>query len=241
MITFVSFEPGAFGHRLARTLCTLPQYYWYSDVRNGKNPWNIHFEDTEILQRQISPYHFDRITSKGLLPPTHDYVKDFIPNADTYYGQYFSKQWISVGADQIQEEVIYCTHSLPMHLIKYFPDSKIINIVLPPDKVTQRYMTTTALFPGWIKADWLGGRDTDYGKRLKIIGGELGKRFTVRDIWAWENYGTAYYSDYYMEYYDWIYKNIQANTVERSAVTDDRVLTINSRDYKRIKQWMNLN
>ena len=53
--------------------------------------------------------------------------------------------------------------------------------------------------------------------------------------------GTAYYSDYYMEYYDWIYKNIQANTVERSTVTDDRVLTINSRDYRRIKQWMNLN
>ena len=55
-------------------------------------------------------------------------------------------------------------------------------------------MQTTALFPGWIKADWLNGRDTEYGKRLKIIGGELGKRFTVRDIWAWENYGTAYYS-----------------------------------------------
>ena len=102
-------------------------------------------------------------------------------------------------------------------------------------------MQTTALFPGWIKADWLNGRDTEYGKRLKIIGGELGKRFTVRDIWAWENYGTAYYSDYYMEYYDWIYKNIQANTVERSAVTDDRVLTVNSRDYRKIKQWMNLN
>ena len=65
--------------------------------------------------------------------------------------------------------------------------------------------------------------------------------YTVRDIWSWENYGTEYYSDYYMDYYDWIYKNIQANTVERSAVQDDRVLTINSRDYRRIKQWMNLN
>jgi hypothetical protein len=102
-------------------------------------------------------------------------------------------------------------------------------------------MNTSAKFPGWLKHDWMGGRDTEHGKRLKIIGGELGKKFTVRDIWAWENYGTEYYSDYYMEYYDWIYKNIQANTAERSRITDERVLTVNSRDYRRIKEWMKVN
>jgi len=234
---FVSFEPGGFGHRLARTLCTLPQVYWYSDVRNGKNPWNVHFEDTEILQRQISPYHFDRITCRGMLPPTHDYVENFIPNADTYYRQYFSKQWRSVNADDIQEEVLYCTHSQPEHLLKYFPGSKIINLVLNPRTVTKRFMQTSAVFPGWIKADWLGGRDTEYGKKLKIIGGELGKHFKIRDIWSWDNFGTEYSPhDHDTLYYDWIFDRVQENTAERSKA--DNCLTIGRRDYKKIKEYI---
>ena len=241
MILFVSFEPGAFGHRLARTLCTLPRFYWYSDARNGKNPWNVHFDNTEILQRSISPYHFDRITPNGMLPPTHDYVRDFIPDAREYYAEHFLPQWIKVKAQEIKQDIVYCSHSLPQDLLEHFPESKIINIVLPPDGVALRFMNTSAKFPGWLKHDWMGGRDTEHGKRLQIIGGELGKKFTVRDIWAWENYGTEYYSDYYMEYYDWIYKNIQANTAERSRITDERVLTVNSRDYRRIKEWMKVN
>jgi hypothetical protein len=239
MIVFVSFEPGAFGHRLARTLCTLPQFYWYSDARNGVNPWNVYFKSTEILQRSISPYHFDRITPGGMLPPTHDYVRDFVPDANVYYNTHFKKQWQAVGADDIEQDIIYCTHSSPQDLLTYFPDSKIINIVLNPTVVTRRYMETTAVFPGWIKADWIGGRDTEYGKRLRIIGGELGKKFKIRDIWAWENYGTEYYSDYYSEYFDWIFKNIQTNTAERIDIDDPRVLSLSTRNYKLIKGFLN--
>ena len=239
MIVFVSFEPGAFGHRLARTLCTLPRFYWYSDARNGVNPWNVHFDNTEILQRSISPYHFDRITPNGMLPPTHDYVKDFIPDAQQYYAEHFLTQWIKVKAPEIKQDIVYCSHSLPQDLLKHFPDSKIINIVLNPTVVTRRYMETTAVFPGWIKADWIGGRDTEYGKRLRIIGGELGKKFKIRDIWAWENYGTEYYSDYYSEYFDWIFKNIQTNTAERIDIDDPRVLSLSTRNYKLIKGFLN--
>ena len=78
---FVSFEQGASGHKLARVLATMPCMYWYSSKENGINPWNVGIVDDHIRQRKLSRFHFDRITPKGKLPPTHDYIekyKDFL-------------------------------------------------------------------------------------------------------------------------------------------------------------------
>ena len=40
-LIFVSFEKGCGGHSIARTLCSLPNVYWYSNKNNGIQPWNI--------------------------------------------------------------------------------------------------------------------------------------------------------------------------------------------------------
>ena len=82
---FISFEQGASGHKLARVLATMPCMYWYSCKENGINPWNVGVVDEHIRQRKSSRFHFDRITPKGKLPPTHDYVEKYIPNEKQYY------------------------------------------------------------------------------------------------------------------------------------------------------------
>ena len=82
---FVSFEPGASGHRLARVIATMPCMHWYSCEENGINPWNVGKVHEYSKQRQKSRYHFDRITTKGKRQTTHDYIEKKQHNEKQYY------------------------------------------------------------------------------------------------------------------------------------------------------------
>ena len=126
-IIFVSFEQAGGGHRIARTLAAMPEHYWYSHPDNGIHPWNIHFTHTSIRQRYAAKAHFDRIVPLGKLPPTWDYVSDFFPDPATYYGLFY-KKFLEVAPDT-DKKFLYCTHSTPSELRKFFPKSKIINII----------------------------------------------------------------------------------------------------------------
>jgi hypothetical protein len=107
---FVSVEPGgADGYKLARVLATMPCMHWYSCEENGIMPWNI----TNTTNR--NKHHFDRITPKGILPPTHDYVEKYMPNEKQYY-KLFDELFAANGGEDIINDgkrVIYCTHSMP--------------------------------------------------------------------------------------------------------------------------------
>ena len=86
---FVSFEPGHGGHKIGRVISCLPDIHWYSHRDNGINPCNVYYKHTDIRQRHVSRYHYDRLVPKGSLPPLHDYVKDFIPDEEHYYNRFF--------------------------------------------------------------------------------------------------------------------------------------------------------
>ena len=78
---FISFEQAARGHRLARCLAALPEVYWYSHEDNGISSHNI-ISPTNIQQRWVSKFHYNRYTPNGHLPPPHDFVKPYLPDAE---------------------------------------------------------------------------------------------------------------------------------------------------------------
>lgn len=239
-IIIVSFEPGGGGHTIGRVLCCLPDVYWYSHPNNGKHPWNVHFTHTDIRQRYAARNHYDRYTHKGILPPPHDYVVDWIPDADDYYANYFLPRWQEAGGNEILEtkRIVLMSHSLPEDLIKYFPESKILSIVDKPEITAEKYLVTTALFPAYLKLAWIDGENRPYGKRLKAIADLIGRDMTHRDLWAYERYGVKYKNTHQDEYRAWTHDFMQANMLKRHAFSHKNVLTTRRKDYKLIKKFL---
>ncbi len=238
---FVSFEPGGGGHRLGRVISCLPDVYWYSDTNNGINPWNVHFTETSIMQRKVSRCHFDRLVPKGMLPPTHDYIKDFIPDADEYYAQYFNPQFERMGGPEIlkTQHLVYCTHAMPHEITERFTNAKVLNIIDDPLQVAVRYMKTTSLFPAYLKCKWLDGENTEHGKKLARVAEDFGKGFTVRDLWCYDKFDDSYHPTYAMEYQQYVVNMINDRIQQRKTYDNhNNILTVGKRDYKAIKEFL---
>jgi hypothetical protein len=232
-IIFVSFERGGGGHRVARTLAAMPEHYWYSHPDNGIHPWNIHFTHTEIRQRHLSNAHFDRIVPLGKLPPTWDYVSDFFPDPAAYY-DIFYKKFIEV-APVTDQKFIYCTHSTPGELRKFFPNNKIINIVSDVKTVTDRHMHTTALFTGWVRLEGLVDENNEHLKFLSELK-QLNDNFTIRDIWAMRTHNVFYNEDMKSEYYNYVYAGMQSRLFERMHYVDANTCrAIDNPDWRDVK------
>jgi len=240
-IIFVSFENGGGGHKLGRVLSTLPEVYWYSNYNNGISPWNVHFTDTSIMQRNVSRWHFDRLVPKGMLPPTHDYVKYFVPDPNEYYCNYFDPEFERMGGKEIlkTQNLIYCSHEMPNELALRFPDAKVLNIIDDPLQVAVRYMETTSLFPAYLKCKWLDGENTGYGKHLASIAKEFGKGFTVRDLWCHDKFDDMYYPEYANEYQQFVVNMIDDRVQQRrETINTNNILSVGKRDYKTIKEFL---
>lgn len=228
---FISFEPGAYGHTIGRVLCSLPEIHWYSNSNNGINPWNLP-KNKNIKQRIIAPKHFDRIMPNGqLLPPTWDYVKNFIPNKEIYYNEYFLSQFKKAqGIEYLHtHKLLYCTHSLPAELLEQFPNSKIINVIADVDVTFNRYMKTTANFPAYLKLKWLNGESTEYGKFLKSVADKLGKDFTVKDLWNYQNTDSFEQS---------VYRTISTNMSIKQNTIHSNVLNVTPKEYSKMKAFV---
>jgi len=216
-ILFVSFEQGGGGHRLARVICTLPSVYWYSHPDNGKRPWNIHFDHSSILQRYVAKSHFNRLLPGGMLPPTWDYVDRFIPDEETYW-EVFEKEFERVGGNDIEQLLIYPTHMSPQDLITQFPKCKVISIVKDNvDELTDRYLHTTAIFPAHMRAKWIDGENTEYGKFLTHWTSVSENILTIRDVWAIDNFGSLYQESYAMVYRNHIHQDLTKRLETRMA------------------------
>jgi hypothetical protein len=240
-LIIISFENGGGGHRLGRILCSLPDVYWYSHPDNGTHPWNVHFEHTNIRQRYVSRFHFDRLVPNGMLPPTHDYVSKFITDEDTYYNKYFYPKFLDMGGVDILNEykLLLVSHALPNILHKRFPDAKIINLIGDSNAIAERYLKTTALFPAYLKLKWLDGENTEYGKKLKHIAETIGNKFTVRDIWAFEKYNTEFHSTHENEYKDYVYNLVDSNMEKRISHSNSNCINVDKKEYKKIKDFIN--
>ena len=238
-IVFVSFEHGGGGHRMARVVATLPQMYWYSCKENGIHPWNTYFKETSIRQRYVTPAHFDRIVPDGKLPPTHDYVKDFFECKDTYY-KLFAKKFSQVAPDT-DKKFVYCTHSLPDELMHYFPNSKVLNMCnVEVDKLVERYLKTTALFPGYVRQKGLVEEDNNYLLYLEKMKSAK-KDFTVQDLWAQQTYKTMYNDAYIDTYKNTLVDMFKSNMSTRVNCFYNNVLNVHSYvNYKEIKSFLNV-
>lgn len=238
---FVSFEQGASGHKLARVLATMPCMYWYSCKENGINPWNVGVVDDHIRQRKSSRFHFDRITPKGKLPPTHDYVEKYIPNEKQYY-KMFDKLFVENGGQDIFDDdkrVIYCTHSMPGKLLEHFPNALIINIIHEPKKTTKRWMEVVKTFPAYVRHKGIVPEDNKYLKYLEILKGRK-QDLTVADVWAFERKKKFWQEKYEPILTKEIYAKMFSNSVFRKTVNHERVFnTTLDIDYKEIKRWLN--
>lgn len=226
---FVSFEPGSRGHTLGRVLCALPDIHWYSTPDNGINPWNV--SHNSIRERHVARKHFNRVMPNGvMLPPTHDYISKWIPDAYEYYTEHFVYQYYRADALNYDKRLLFCSHGLPEDLLAVFPNSRIINVIADPTQTAERYMQTSAKFPGWLKHDWMNGTQTEYGRHLLHVSIDLGVNFTNQQLWEYSNTG---------DYSKYIEVQIELNMHLRTQTSDSRVLNCSGTDYKLIKEFLN--
>lgn len=236
-IIFVSFEPGTRGHYIARVIACLPNVYWYSHEDNGTRPWNLFSaKQSTIRQRHAFPNHFDRLVPNGKLPPAWDYLQDYISDEKYYYENIFYPQFKSL-TENIDKTLVYCTHSQPDQLLKYFDNCRILNIVESADTVVNKYVRTTALFPGWIRFEGLVDEDNDHLVKLTTYKQKT-PGLTVRDVWAYDRYNTAYRDQMANEYQHWLTKKYSANVAHRSQQFEN---TLNIRmhpDWRSVKDFL---
>ena len=238
---FISFEQAGRGHRMARVLCALPEVYWYSHPSNGKRPWNVYSPGTDIQQRKVSRFHYNRYLPDGTkLPPPYDYVQPYLPDARAYYQDMFEPQFIQAGGVQLLENHIlpYCTHGLPAEVYDHFPNAKIINIVHDPVECTNRYMKVGLNFPGFVKhtgtIDPANPR-VQYLQRLS----EQKQDLKVKDVWAQDNHGTFWQDSYYDAFKKKKSEFFEARRQIRESTNHKNVLNIyNVRDYAKMKEFI---
>ena len=193
-LIFVSFEPGTRGHYIARVVASLPHVHWYSHPDNGIHPWNINSaKHSTIRQRSVAPFHFDRITDFGKLPPTWDYVDRFFPSESDYYQNVFWPDF-DKKAHAIDKILVYCTHSSPDQLLKQFPNAKILSVTESVDTIVHKYTRTAALFPGYIRMKEIVAANNPWLAQLTEWHTQKND-FTLRDIWSQENHGVFYTDD----------------------------------------------
>ena len=211
-LLFISFEAGGGGHKLGRVLACLPEVYWYSHPNNGIHPWNVYTTRFKIYNRRISKNHFDRLIGDEMLPAPWDYVKHLYPNKQ-HYMKSFHKRFADINPPK-DKYLIYCTHMVPQEIQEDFPYSKIINLATDPHITSERYMQTTAFF---LPAN---------------------SKITIRDMWALNNKGTLYNDLYHDEYFQEVYESISHNINRRKQASHPNVLTLHSKDYKIIKDFI---
>lgn len=187
---FVSFEQGAGGHRIARELAKADDVYWYAHPDND-------MDETSIIQRQGSKYHFNRYTEYGHLPPPYDYIKDYI-DEETYYRDIFEPKFIEAKGHELLEKykLPYPTHMLPYDILKKFPNASIVNVIAPVEKLVERYINVAVEFPGFVKHRDFLPPDNARVKFLQSIY-DMKKDFKTKDVWAMDNYNELWNDSMY--------------------------------------------
>lgn len=236
-IIFVSFEPGTRGHYIARVIASLPHVHWYSHPDNGIHPWNLaNAKSSSIRQRHVFPNHFDRLVNGEKLPPTWDYVSNFFPDPDKYYAEIFMPRFNEIAKD-ITKSIVYCTHSLPESLLNVFENCKILNVVEDAETVVNKYLQTTAHFPGYIRAPEIVNETNPWLMHLEYLK-SIKENFTISDIWAWDKYHELYSVSMKNSYTSDLF-NIYAPKVERRRMNYKNTLPIRMHpDWRSVKDFL---
>jgi hypothetical protein len=245
---FVSYEYGGGGHRLARKICCLPNYYWYSCLENGKHPWNVSSWRSlpvgNFLKkiRNIASAHYAQRTPYGILPFDYSIGKEWIPDKEQYYAN-FSNQFVKAHGPILLNnyKLVYISHSLPEEILETFPNAKIINLIDDPKKITDRYMYTTADFPAdfSIAFQWIPDIEYTLGySKHRIIKKTFQEQYTMKDMWSYDKFATMWKEDYKDEYYQNILEKITNNINHRLTAKHQNILTVNKKETTAIKQFL---
>ncbi len=146
---FILCNPGAGGHRLGRIISCIDNVYWYSNPKNGINPWNIFFTDA-VSGKNISPYHYDRLVGEDHVPLVGERIERWWSSNDL---DYFYKDVWAKEIEKFQpllktQYIHWVLHDSPADILSRFPNAKIIALVdTDIDAVVDRYLETTAKFP----------------------------------------------------------------------------------------------
>lgn len=238
-LIFVSFEQGTGGHGIARTLCSLPDVYWYSHPDNGRSPWNIaSAKNSNIRQRKVAPKHFDRWINGVKLPPMYDYVKDYFPDSKWYLRAIFCPA-IEKAQRQTSKKLVFPTHLTPFQLKGYFGTSMCLNVLYDPLKASKRYILTTSKFPAYVKLPEIVPKNNEYLKWLESI--HIQKpNFTISDVWAMKKHNELYNEKYDDEYHDEIYGFMKSQLNIRKQWSSPTVCNIQDHnvDWKKVKDYL---
>jgi hypothetical protein len=245
---FVTYEYAGGGHRLARKLCCLPNFFWYSTVGNGKNPWNVSswttLPDSSFLKnvRKIASAHFSQVGPYGMLPFDHSIGKVWIPDKSQYYRQ-FARQFTNAHGPNLLDsyKLVYISHAMPDELTRLFTNAKVISLVDDPVKIADRYMHTTALFPGNFPIAFKWIRDLEYTenyRKHKLIQSNFKEDYTMRDLWSYDNFQTMWNDHYREQYYSEVLNKTTRNINHRLTVKHNNVLTVNKSETKKIKDFL---
>jgi hypothetical protein len=210
-LIFICASPAGAGYRLGRIISCLNNVYWYQNKRNGKYPWSTNYFSTNSVQskgREVSKFHYDRVTEKNMIPLVGERVERFwnFEDLDYYYQKVWTKLMNDAGGSNIINNRLHLTwvvHDTPNHILNIFPNSKIINLIDENiEDVAKRYLSTTALFPITIenkniKPDY----QNQYSLTLSSLQ-QLNETPTYQDFWMWKNYTEPVYNNLHdNEYY----------------------------------------
>lgn len=191
-LLFVCANPGAGGYRLGRIISCLDNVFWYSNGRNGKDPWTVYKND-RVAGKTISQYHYDRYIGYQMVPLVGERIERYWDknDLDNYYNNVWSEYMLSSGASAIAKNNMYITwivHDLPEYVLSRFPNAKVINLVDDNASSTiDRYLETTALFPIILRNENIKPKyKTDYARLVDSLT-EKNEFATYRDLWALQN------------------------------------------------------
>ena len=248
-LIFVSFEQSTGGYGIARTICTLPDVYWYSHPDNGKHPWNVSLDmdtfydsDTYVKQRLVTPRHFDRWINGVKLPPTWDYVKDYFPDHEGYLRTIFFPA-IEKAQRQTSKKLVFTTHLSTFQLRQYFGTSACLNVLYDPLKASKRHLLTTSKFLAYNVMPGLVEPDNEYIKFLETIRAKK-PDFTNADVWAMKKHYELYDDEKHrVQYHAEILEEKETRLAVRKILgeKDSTVCTIHQDkiDWKKVKTYLN--
>lgn len=244
-LLFICSTPGGAGYRLGRLLSCFNNVYWYCNRRNGEVPWDI-FLSNEVKGRLISPYHYDRRTSKNMIPLVGERIEKYWNDSDLqfYYQTVWNQQMNIADAGSIIDHnyISWVIHDTPAYILSLFPNAKIINLIdTDIDQVVERYLATTSLFPikfenKNVKPEYFTkyAADVDNLEKINISA-------TQRDFWAWEMYNTPIYNKTMDNAYYLYVKDLLYTLHNKKNINEDGWINVswNNIDILKIQEFLN--
>jgi len=235
-LLFICAFPGGSGYRFGRLVSCFNNVYWYANRRNGDVPWQFVF-NKEVKGKAISPYHYDRRTSKNMIPLMGERVEKYWNSTDL--DQYYTTIWASLmeasGAKQLIEQdqyISWVVHDTPLQLSKRFPNSKIINLIDDDvGAVVERYKETTALFPASIENSYIKPKyKNDYAVSLEELE-KVNTSPSYKDLWAWQTFKIPkYFRKLDSAYVAHLTEYMQDLSKQKQVQDTENILTVSWKD-----------